>query len=87
MTQTFTLPIGTGIELHLLAEDSGRTWNGYAVPILTDQQAATVGAAIGEADLQAGESDGLQWEIKSPCTFCGMPHSDEHSCELRPFGQ
>lgn len=81
MTQTFTLPMGTGIEIRILAEDSGRKWNGYAVPVLTQQQADVVGYALGEKDWLAGESDGLQWEIAATCSFCGMEHTDEHSCE------
>lgn len=59
----FTLTVGPDVELHIVAEDSGRTWNGFAVPILTNDQAAIVGHAIGEPDMLGGESDGLQWEV------------------------
>lgn len=57
----FTLSIGPEIELKITAPNSGRTWNGHAVPILSAEQAAIIGPAIGEPDLQAGESDGLTW--------------------------
>lgn len=84
--QTFTLTIGRDVELTVMAEDSHRMWNGFAVPILTADQAAIVGAAINEPNLAAGESDGLQWELRA-CTECGMPHSTEHSCEpLQTYG-
>jgi hypothetical protein len=76
---TFTLTIGPDVALTIRAEDSGRIWNGFAVPILTAEQAAIVGAAIGEP-LTAGPSEGLTWEAQ-PCGDCGMPHTAEHSCE------
>ena len=83
MTRCFTLPLGIGVELRVWAEDSDRTWNGFAVPILTSDQAEIVGRAIGESDLLAGASDGLTWEIdpSAVCPACGMPHTAEHSCE------
>lgn len=59
----FSLSIGVDIAITIQAEDSGRTWNGHAVPVLTDDQAAIIGAAIGEPDMAAGESDGLSWVL------------------------
>lgn len=59
----FRLCIGDGVDLIVTAPDSRRTWNGHAVPILTQNQACIVGHAIDEDDWSAGESDGLQWEI------------------------
>lgn len=78
MEQTFSLTLESG-DFTIRAADSGRTWNGYAVPLLTAEQAAQVADAIGEP-VQAGESAGLTWEIVA-CEGCGMVHSDEHSCE------
>lgn len=59
----FSLTIGTDVELVVVARHSGRKWNGFDVPVLTADQAALVGTAIGESDSAAGESDGLQWEV------------------------
>jgi len=60
-TRTYSLTLDNGSDLTITAEDAGRTWNGWAVPILTTEQAATVGRAIGES-LTAGPADGLTWE-------------------------
>lgn len=59
--QTFRLTLDTDVELVIRAEDSGRTWNGYAVPILTAEQAAIVGVATLD-HLDAGPCEGLTWE-------------------------
>lgn len=83
MTQTFTLTIAAGVVVHVLAEDGGRTWNGYAVPVLNAQQATLVGQMLGEHDWLPGESDGLCWEVAARCSFCGEPHTAVHSCEIR----
>jgi hypothetical protein len=59
--QTFTLTVGPDMELNVLADNSGRLWNGFPVPILTAEQAEIVGRALGET-LTAGPADGLTWE-------------------------
>lgn len=82
--QTFTLTIGPDVELNVVAEDSGRMWNGYAVPVLTREQADVVGAAICD-HLDVGPSEGLTWELRH-CTECGMPHNAEHACEPITWG-
>ena len=88
MTRCFTLPLGNGVELRVWAEDSGRTWNGFAAPILTAAQAIIVGDALHVPDFIAGESSGLTWEIdpSAVCPACGMPHTAEHSCEPITWG-
>ena len=88
MTRCFTLPLGNGVELRVWAEDSGRTWNGFAVPTLTTAQAIIVGDALGVPDFIAGESSGLTWEIDPAaiCPACGIPHTAVHSCEPITWG-
>ncbi len=60
--RVFTLTLAADVDLVVRAEDAGRLWNGWAVPILTDEQAAFVGVALGEPELKAGPCDGLCWE-------------------------
>src|SRR5665213_2613010 len=61
LRRTFSLTMGVNVELRIVSVDSGKTWNGYAVPILTAAQAEAVGFALGEPYIVAGESAGLAW--------------------------
>lgn len=85
--QSFSLTVAADTELVIRAEDSGRTWNGYAVPILTAEQALIVSAALCE-HIDAGPAEGLTWTLTGePCGACGMVHTAEHSCEpLTTYG-
>lgn len=65
MTNRFSLTLDSGAEFTIDAEDSGRTWNGFPVPILTAEQAAVVAETIGDPYMVTGEASGLTWS-KSP---------------------
>lgn len=59
-TATFALTNEHGETLQLRALDTGRTWNGFPVPLLSQLQAQIIGLFIGE-DMNAGPADGLTW--------------------------
>jgi hypothetical protein len=64
------------------APDSGRTWNGFAVPVLTAVQAVFVARFVHEPPIPAGPSEGLQWarlpETSDPET--PETHDDTYVC-------
>lgn len=63
------------------APDSGRTWNGYAVPVLTDAQAAFVARFANETPIPAGPSDGLTWHrIADDDPETPETHDDTYVC-------
>jgi hypothetical protein len=61
MKRVFILTVAAGAELSIVAEDSGQTWNGYPVPVLTAEQAAIVSAATLD-HIEPGPCAGLTWE-------------------------
>jgi hypothetical protein len=96
MTLHLDLLDGTTFTTHD-AIDDGQTWNGFPSPLLPIWQAYLVGLLVDEPlstwtypermkhlyDLGYVRVDGLTWY--ESCPDCGMPHTDEHSCEPLPM--